>query len=257
MVHQLEAVNGDSMSDGVAVGKRFGRLLVRAYAGTDRDRRALWRTTCDCGTEVIARTNALTTGRKASCGCSTAERRRQEKEARWAQQLPRTQRPEYVVWASMKARCAPGGHPRYFGRGIRVHPEWEKSFDVFYAYMGPRPSPSHTLDRIDNDGNYEPGNVRWATWVQQNNNQHRPGQLTFDIMGKQYTLSEISVATGISITTIRRRLKNGESIEKAVSRPAEPQAKNAGEPARTKSLYDRDKHRVLSVRAKGNRVRGG
>ncbi len=81
---------------------------------------------------------------------------------------------EYGIWRGMIKRCYTTTHvhyARYGGRGITICDAWRTSFEQFYAYMGKRPSPRHTLDRIDNDGNYEPGNVRWATWEQQAGNR--------------------------------------------------------------------------------------
>lgn len=204
----------------VRVGARFGRLVVRAFAGTTRDRSTCWHVRCDCGKDFVARGVALSEGRKVSCGCFTDERRLAAKEKRLAEGfVPRTQRPEYNVWVQMRARCAPGGNRRYFDRGIRVHPRWEESFDAFFADVGPRPSAKHSLDRIDNDGHYEPGNVRWATAIQQANNQSHPNEKKFTIMGQEYTLSQICAQTGISKREIMRRIKAGESIESASSRP--------------------------------------
>jgi hypothetical protein len=90
----------------------------------------------------------------------------------------------------MKGRCKPGGHPRYSGRGIRVCDEWSRSFAAFYAHVGPRPSSDYSIDRIDNDGNYEPGNVRWATSYQQSRNKthnggRSPAPRMFDLSHRQ------------------------------------------------------------------------
>lgn len=85
-------------------------------------------------------------------------------------------RPEYQAWLAMKGRCLNTRHEafkNYGGRGIRICPEWIDSFLVFLEDMGERTSAKHSLDRIDNDGNYEPGNCRWATRVQQNSNTRR------------------------------------------------------------------------------------
>jgi hypothetical protein len=89
--------------------------------------------------------------------------------------------PEYHCWSQIKARCLNCNsqrYPDYGGRGITVHPEWVHDFKAFYEHVGPKPSPDHSLDRINNEGNYEPGNVRWATWVEQaaNCRPRRPGR---------------------------------------------------------------------------------
>ncbi len=84
---------------------------------------------------------------------------------------------EYRVWSGAKARCFnPGniGYRYYGGRGITMCDRWRDSFEAFFADMGPRPSMAHTLDRINNAGNYEPGNCRWATWLQQAANRRPP-----------------------------------------------------------------------------------
>lgn len=81
---------------------------------------------------------------------------------------------EYTAWRSMKRRCSPNNaksRAYYSDRGIRVCPEWEASFSSFLAHVGRRPTPQHSIDRINNNGNYEPGNVRWATWSEQMRNR--------------------------------------------------------------------------------------
>lgn len=90
----------------------------------------------------------------------------------------RSQTPEYRCWQQLKARCLNLNHrayPNYGGRGITVHPDWVNDFEAFLAYVGPRPSSKHSLDRVDVDGNYEPGNVRWATWRTQAKNRRSQG----------------------------------------------------------------------------------
>jgi hypothetical protein len=82
--------------------------------------------------------------------------------------------PEWLAWRAMRARCRKENHPKYpdyGGRGIRVCAEWDNSFLSFFEYIGKRPPGNYSLDRIDNDGNYEPGNVRWATYTEQNQNR--------------------------------------------------------------------------------------
>lgn len=91
---------------------------------------------------------------------------------------------EYAIWRSMKARCLNSNHEHYAdygGRGITVCDEWLSSFEAFYAHVGARPSRRHTIDRIDNNLGYFPGNVRWATWEQQAANR-RPRKPRREVM---------------------------------------------------------------------------
>lgn len=145
-------------------GQIFGRWTVLTHASkTDKSGNAYWLCQCACGTqrEVVGR--SLTRGRSTSCGCPTD--RAQAEYGKW-----RSSMPEYRAWDNMKRRCnnpnAPA-YPNYGGRGIRVTPEWLDDFQAFYDHVGPRPAGGYSLDRIDNDGDYEPGNVRWATAVEQ------------------------------------------------------------------------------------------
>ena len=145
-------------------GQRFGRLVVVKRAGTLRGAR--WECLCDCGNTTLACSGDLRKGRPRSCGC--LRENPSSLPQTWTH-LPGTIcSPERVSWQAMRTRCANLNNPRYGGRGIRVHPAWLDNFDAFFEYVGPRPSPDHSLDRFpDNDGNYEPGNVRWATRKEQ------------------------------------------------------------------------------------------
>ncbi len=113
--------------------------------------------------------------------------------------------PEYKAWAQMKYRCNnPNAkeYPHYGGRGISVCEQWI-TFENFYADMGPRPNPSMSLDRMDNNGSYYPSNCRWATRIQQHNNTRR----NTVIDGR--TISEIARIVGVSHTAINYRQKKG------------------------------------------------
>lgn len=114
------------------------------------------------------------------------------------------------IYTGMMHRCANPNSPsfRHYGaRGITVCERWRNSFEAFAADMGPRPSPNHSLDRINNDGNYEPGNCRWATWLEQARNRRRgkveapPGHVS---------LGEAAAITGLSLTAVWRRVSSGE-----------------------------------------------
>ena len=153
---------------GIEIGQRFGRWTVVSEAMPGR--RSSYVCRCDCGTErSVMRQNLLhPTKPSRSCGCG------RERQLAVATTHGMTNSPEFSVWRSMKTRCYNPNHhkyPLYGGRGIIVCDEWLNDFAAFYAYVGPRPSMKHTLDRIDGDRNYEPGNVRWATPLEQRHNR--------------------------------------------------------------------------------------
>jgi hypothetical protein len=151
-------------------GMKIGRLTVveRVEPPGMSHGKVHWRCVCECGNERTLPSDSLTRRQpNKSCGCYRTE-------ARVAHNTTHGQsdRPEYRVWIGMKKRCEnPSAldYPRYGGRGIKVASEWH-DFAVFYQDVGPRPTPDHSLDRIDNDGDYIPGNVRWATAAEQNAN---------------------------------------------------------------------------------------
>jgi hypothetical protein len=125
---------------------------------------------------------------------------------------------EYVAWVAMKQRCA--ANDRYRGRGIAVCKEWADSFLAFLAHVGPRPSASHSLDRIDNDKGYEPGNVRWATLDVQNRNKRTNVMLEF--RGRTQCLTDWAAELGIAFNTLAGRLERNWPVEKAFTMPPIP-----------------------------------
>jgi hypothetical protein len=128
--------------------------------------------------------------------------------------------PEWKAWRNMKTRCSNQNieeYHRYGGRGIKVCEIWWNSFEQFYQDMGSRPSSGHTLDRIDNDGDYEPGNCRWITRKEQAQNRESNRRLTLD--GITRTMAEWADACGVKADTIGRRLRLGWSAEKALNTP--------------------------------------
>jgi len=133
--------------------------------------------------------------------------------------LPRSYRPEYRIWMNMRRRCSDPRNQSFYlyGNRAQVCAAWDKSFDQFLADMGPRPSPKHSLDRIDNNGNYEPHNVRWATPKEQARNTSSTRFLTVEGVTKPFT--QWAEEVGITVQSLEYRLKNGWSPEDAVSRP--------------------------------------
>lgn len=129
---------------------------------------------------------------------------------------------EYQIWVDMRRRCHDPrvqAFPYYGGRGITVCDRWRGSFYAFLADMGPRPSTDHTLDRIDNDGHYEPGNVRWATWAQQNGNTRQVHRIEF--LGEVLPLAVWARRLGIPQGTLDSRIrKQGWSVERALTTPS-------------------------------------
>jgi len=167
-------------------GQRFGRLTVLGYAGKNNQNRAMWNCRCECGNEVIARTDNLKSGDKKSCGCLNNERRSQWCIARNTTHGKAHTR-LYRVWCAMRQRCKDKKLPEYKnygGRGVRVCTEWENDFQAFYdwamanGYDKTAPHGKCTIDRIDVNGDYSPENCRFADTYQQARNKRNNRYIT-------------------------------------------------------------------------------
>jgi hypothetical protein len=159
----------------ICPGMRFERLLVLFRVENDRHKQARFLTVCDCGREHVLNGSSLLSGRTRSCGCLKREVTAQRLRARCLKH-GMTGTAEWRAYCKAKQRCNnphDKKYPRYGGRGIRF---LFSSFQQFFSELGPRPSPEYSVDRRDNDGNYEPGNVRWATRKQQSDNQQKVGR---------------------------------------------------------------------------------
>lgn len=200
-------------------GQRFGRLLVKEYLGRVHHS-SQWRCICDCGTEVVTQASGLRTGTTKSCGCWRSDRMSKLTLKHGEKGGDRRNRsPEYKAWDSIKQRCFnPNGRDWkwYGGKGIRISDEWRYDFRAFLSYVGRRPSPKHSIDRIDSNGHYEPGNVRWASWTEQANNRSN----NRDVNG--LSLKEAAAKAGIPYVTVKSRLSKGWSVQRALETPVDP-----------------------------------
>lgn len=202
-------------------GRRFGRLVVQELEG--RRPRAngksvlIWRCSCDCGQEAVVAGTLLRRGETKSCGCAFLEASRTGTHG-----YARTKKAsdEYQVWCAIKARCTNEksiGYKNYGARGITIAPEWLSDFPAFFEHVGQRPSPQHSIDRIDNSIGYHPGNVRWATRGEQSRNTRRNVWLVVD--GERRTIKDWGGQYGISAQSIAARIRLGWSHEDAVKTP--------------------------------------
>ena len=152
-------------------GQRFHRLVVLGMVRVGARAGCLCR--CDCGTKKIIRWDSILRGYTRSCGC-IASQRMAERNTTHGETIGGPSA-EWTTWRSMRQRCLDPNHKsfkHYGGRGITVCARWLNRFENFLQDMGVRPE-GHTLDRTNNEGNYEPGNCRWATWKQQANNKRQ------------------------------------------------------------------------------------
>lgn len=188
----------------VKAGDLYGRLtIVREVDHRGRDRQFECR--CDCGNIHLAILESLRCGDVKSCGCLHLEH---------AATLHRTHGlshlPEYNRWHAMVNRCTNASgdcFEHYGGRGISIVPAWRDDFTAFFEYIGPMPSPAHEIERINNDGNYEPGNVKWGTRGEQVRNTRRTIWINHN--GIRWVLVDLCRELKIGYTTVQARRKRG------------------------------------------------
>lgn len=201
-------------------GQRFGRLLIIArMPNLSNTPQSIWHGRCDCGVEKFAlASGALLKGRTQSCGCLRKELAKYRGPDRY---LKGNRNPLYVTYCAMRQRCLDvksKAYPNYGGRGITMCQRWLESFESFVDDMGERPK-NCSIDRIDNSGNYEPGNCRWADAVQQSQNR-RPNArlLSFEWNGEDLCLKEICRRENVSYHSIRRFMRLGYTLYESVRR---------------------------------------
>lgn len=197
------------------LGSRFGKLVVHSKDNSQPGKGSMWYCLCDCGKFTSVKRRDLVSGHTSSCGCES--RRGLEKRTKHGQS-PRdykAQNPLYTRWLNMKNRCRNPKCPeyRYYGgKGISVCKRWDESFLAFEADMGHPPSKAHTLERINSDRDYEPGNVVWAKQKQQMKNTSRTYKVT--INGQTKCLKDWCRALELSYKAVQTRVERGwEPIE--------------------------------------------
>lgn len=202
------------------IGERYGRWLVISaeadYVGPSGAKQKMWLCQCDCGTRKVVHQPSLRSGLSKSCGCF---RREFSKAAATVHGHGNRNRksPTYVSWGGMISRCQDCKNNQwenYGGRGIKVCSRW-RNFENFLADMGERPSKSHSIDRLNADGDYEPSNCRWATASQQGRNRRNNRMVHY--LGKQRALSEACELAGLNYKTVHARLQSGWPLNLALS----------------------------------------
>lgn len=197
-------------------GYKSGRLTVIKSVGKLRiQRHIFFLCRCTCGKIKTVRSDHLSKRSVRSCGCLSLER---IKSLNLKHGMSKT--PEYMVWKRIKSRCFHKKHEhyaRYGGRGIRVCGRWRKSFTLFLKDVGVRPSGDHWIGRIDNNGHYEPGNVRWESREEQANNRASNVMLIFN--GVTRTLTQFARQYGFRDPRVvwSRIFKHGWSVENALT----------------------------------------
>lgn len=196
----------------------FGRLTVIEYSHTDKGGNAYWRCQCECGKQATVRGNSLRNGKIKSCGCllSEATHNRATKHNLY-------KHPLYSIWQAIKSRCfrkTETNYKNYGGRGISMDDNWKKDFKTFFDWAienGYKTGLS--IDRINNNGNYEPSNCRWTSRKTQQRNTRRNVYLTFN--NETHCISEWAELYGIKVNTLYARLRHGWSLEKTLLTPVQ------------------------------------
>lgn len=221
---QLQLAFDDLHPDYITLGKNavditgqtFGRLTTLGPVNRASNRQIMWLCRCDCGNLSTVQGNDLRRLHSLSCGCYNTENQITVHTTHGL-----SDDPLYETWCHIIGRCylsADKSYPNYGGRGIIISDMWRHDFQAFYDHVSQLPNfrkKGYTLDRIDNDGDYEPGNVRWATQKEQCRNQRRNRMLSYN--GETKCLAEWADDTGISRANLWNRLNLGWTVERTLT----------------------------------------
>ena len=197
------------------VGQKYGKLTIIERAENDKHGNACWRCRCSCGAEVTVVGQSLRKGNTKSCGCLHDEGNRTTHGMKHSK--------IYKTWRGIKSRCYNPNNKsfkNYGGRGITMYEPWINDFQAFFAYVSTLEhygEDGYTLDREDNDGNYEPGNLRWADRKTQSRN--RRGRRIVEYNGEKMTLAEAAEKSGINYDTLLMRYRAGDYERGRLFRP--------------------------------------
>jgi len=192
-------------------GEQFGRLRVLGREGMNKHHQLTWMCECECGNRKVVLGFCLRRGDVQSCGCL-----HKEVTASINKTHGKTRTPIYAIWRGMMQRCFDKNshaYNRYGGRGVSVSERWQ-SFENFYADMGDRPA-GMSLERIDNDGDYSPENVVWASSKDQANN--RRSNVVLEYKGEKKTMQQWADQLGVKIGTLWMRFNRGWSVDRAMT----------------------------------------
>lgn len=196
--------------------QKFGRLSVIGEAGRTKTKNVIWECLCECSNIVNVASSHLVSGHTNSCGCYKRQRVLGGI-TKHGQSMVGKVTSEYKTWSHIKSRCCTktdAKYPDYGGRGIMVCDRWLESFENFFADMGKKPSPKHSLDRIDNDGNYEPSNCRWGTVEQQSRNKR--SNVWLEYKGEKMIMADWAKRLNIRSVDIRWHFSKGKSFKQVV-----------------------------------------
>lgn len=197
------------------VGMVFGRLTVVNMESRNYRGRAIWNCICTCGNTAEVLGDYLRSGDTKSCGCFKSDNAKS-----LYTKHGKEPKSEYRIWYHLRSRCnnvSDAAYKNYGGRGIKVCDRWQgdNGFVYFLADMGKKPSPKHSIDRVNNGGNYEPGNCRWATMKEQQNN--RTNNRIIEYNGFKGTVSQAADNFNIKYNILRLRIGRGWEIERAIN----------------------------------------